>query len=213
MGVRKRILCFCAGALLAASSSMGTDLSEVPCEPFPSLEMKMAGVVYEAVTKEKRFEITWSSDRPDRLGAIDDDGWRTVEYFFQETVLVDGQGVKPWRQRIATARVRWEGETCELADLEFVRDWRIEVTEHVADRCFRYYAATIGKRGIAIDKAIRTLRDVNGSWIEDMVVKVANDSALQGEGRSLGMFYGQYRLSCEAEIDAGRVPFSVPGGA
>ena len=98
MGVRKRILCLCAGALLAASSSMGTDLSEVPCEPFPSLEMKMAGVVYEAVTKEKRFEITWSSDRPDRLGAIDDDGWRTVEYFFQETDLdsLSGAYVNSW---------------------------------------------------------------------------------------------------------------------
>ena len=204
------IPCLIIAALSAAHPLVASDLNEVPCEPFPSLEMKMAGEVYEAATKEKRFDITWSSDRPDSLGTVDADGWRTVEYSFQETDLVHGKAVKPWRQRIATARVRWEGETCRLVDLEFLRDWRTEVAEHVANRCFRYYAATTGRRGADLDDAIRMLREANALWIEEMITTVANDSERQGEGRALGMFYGQYRLACEAQIDTGQAPFVVP---
>ena len=209
MHVRNAIVSVGIAAVFAAWPSVASVLDKVPCEPYPSLSMKMAGVVYEATTKQKMFDVTSSSDRADQFGPVGAGGWRTVEYSFQETDVVDGKAVKPWRQRIATAQVRWEELTCELADLEFVRDWQTEVTEHVAYRCFRYYAASVGLRGDEVNESILSLRLVNGPWIAEMVDKAASDSALYGEGRSLGMFYGQFRLACEAEIDAGRLPFRV----
>ena len=184
------------------------DFQQIPCEPYANLEMAVAAQIY----RSGGFDL-WSTNRNyrPRLSEPNANSIQMMAFPFQETDRMDGRAIEPWRQHYLVAWVQWKDKTCELIDVEYKRRWNVEVRDHVADRCFRYYAAQLGFRDPDIQIAIDLLRQNNQPWIDEAINKVVERAEQRGEGRTLGMFYGQFRLACEREIDQGRPSFKVDG--
>ena len=183
-------------------SVLAVNLEEIPCEPYPSLAGKMASML------SRKFDLFWPGAEG-QVGVPDADGSRLATMYLQETEREDGRKVEPWRRQMGVARVRWEGDACEVLELSVERDWTAEITEHVVDRCLRYYAARAGVRE-DMDIALQLLRDGNEGWASSMIAAVRVDAGKNpglANGPRRGMFYGQYRLACEREIEAGGLTF------
>ena len=209
-------------ALLPLYGLASDDLKPVDFENFQCGEDTLDYVIGRVMFREipKTFEHWWpDGDRSQYIGSPDADGWRRFEDPFQETVMgphksrVGKVALKPWRRWDLIGRVRqWEGG-CELDGLAYRRAWVDDVTEHVLDKCFRYYyvSTTGDTREKDVERAVRVMQVSKGNrdWMVRTVESV-RDSPLMADnpsGSRLSMAYGHYVLQCESEIEAGDLEF------